>query len=271
MYGSEGNFIWAPDDHWLFNMDFGYTHSALGNNSFVDPRNPTAGAANAVLIKDDTPTSTSSQNCAIYLLPGQTVTPGANGALTAYLAGMGVANPYSLPPGGQGALAAYGIPYTNYGTCNTALQIPSAVMAAFGYSYTQPGNPANGQAGVLQSVHGNENPNSPPFTIGLGAQYTFPVGGGYTLVPRIDFYYQTQMWGRIFEDPADRIAGYTVTNAQIQLNAPENAWYVQLFVKNAFNATYVTGEYLTSSSSGLFTNQFLGDPQMYGVRVGVHF
>jgi iron complex outermembrane receptor protein len=79
------------------------------------------------------------------------------------------------------------------------------------------------------------------------------------------------MWGRVFEDPADKIQGYTNVNAQVQLNAPDNLWYVQGYIKNAFNTIGVTGEYLTSSSSGLYTNQFLQDPQMYGVRVGVHF
>jgi iron complex outermembrane recepter protein len=110
-----------------------------------------------------------------------------------------------------------------------------------------------------------------PLTLSFGVQYTLRLGGEYTLVPRVDVYYQTDMWGRIFEDGADKIAGFTVTNAQIQLNSPDQQWYVQAFIKNAFNKVYVTGEYLTSSSSGLYTNQFLGDPRMYGVRVGIHF
>jgi iron complex outermembrane recepter protein len=273
MYGSEGNFVYAPDDRWAFNLNIGYTHSALGNQSFVDPRNPTAGLPTSVLIKDATPTGTAAQNCAVYLTGGQTLAPGDNPALTAALLAAGVGNPYFAPAGGSTALSASGIPLTNYGTCNPAFFTNPgvvAIMNANGYSFSQPGT-QNSSAGVPQSIHGNENPNSPPVTLSFGVQYTVKLGGEFTLVPRVDFYYQTQMWGRIFEDGADKIGGYTVTNAQIQLNSPDQQWYVQAFVKNAFNKVYVTGEYLTSSSSGLYTNQFLGDPRMYGVRVGIHF
>jgi iron complex outermembrane recepter protein len=285
MYGSEGKLIYAPDDHWLFDLNVGYVHSQLGNQSFVDPRNPTASAANAVLIKDDTPTATAAQNCAVYLLPGNSTAPGDNPFLNAALAANGLPT-YADPPGGSGVLAhtsgAQGIPYTNYGSCSPAFETGAEpLLEAFGYTFgysnlpgatplQQSWNKNELSGGVLQSVKGDENPNTPPWTIGFGAQYTFNVGNDYTLVPRVDFYYQTQMWGRIFEDPADRINSYTVTNAQIQFNSPDN-WYVQAFIKNAFNATYVTGEYLTSSSSGLYTNEFLGDPRMYGVRVGFKF
>ncbi|MGD0190550.1 MAG: TonB-dependent receptor [Rhizomicrobium sp.] len=273
MYGSEGQLVYAPDEHWAFNFNVGFVHSALGNTELVDPRNPTAGAKNAVLIKDATPTGTAAQNCAVYLLPGQTLAPGDNAALAAAFAGAGVADPYFDPPGGSAQLAGAGIPLTNYGTCNPAFfQNPGveAIMAANGYSFTQPGG--NGTpAGVPEQLKGNENPNTPPVTLSFGVQYTFNVGSDYTLVPRVDLYWQSDMWGRVFEDPADKVQGYEITNAQIQLNSPDNVWYVQGYMKNVFNTVAVTGEYLTSSSSGLYTNQFLQDPRMYGVRVGVHF
>ena len=279
MYGSEGNFVYSPDDHWSFNFNVGYTHSALGNQSFVDPRNPTAGLSSAVLIKDATPTATAAQNCAVYLINGQTKAPADNAALATALAAAGLPDPYFAPAGGSGALATNGIPLTNYGNCEAVGQPGQfystnptviAVMAANGYAFSQPGT-QNTAAGVPQSIHGNENPNSPTVTLSFGVQYTWTLASEYTLVPRIDEYWQTEMWGRIFEDGADRIPGFAITNAQIQLNSPDNKWYVQAFVKNAFNKVYVTGEYLTSSSSGLYTNQFLGDPRMYGVRIGIHF
>jgi iron complex outermembrane receptor protein len=141
MYGSEGQFIYAPDDHWLFSLNVGYVHSALGETWLVDPRNPTAGEKNAVLIKDATPTGSAAQNCAVYLQPGQTLAPGDNAALNAALTAAGLPN-YFAPPGGSAALAGYGIPLTNYGTCNGAVTNSAAVqalMAAFGYSFTQPG------------------------------------------------------------------------------------------------------------------------------------
>ena len=50
---------------------------------------------------------------------------------------------------------------------------------------------------------------------------------------------------------------------------PDDRWYVQGYVKNIFNNSNITGEYLTSSSSGLYTNAFQEDPRTYGIGVGV--
>jgi len=62
-----------------------------------------------------------------------------------------------------------------------------------------------------------------------------------------------------------------VTNAQIQLNAPQNLWYARFWVQNAFDADNITGMYLTDPSSALFTNVFVGTRRTYGITVGAHF
>jgi outer membrane receptor protein involved in Fe transport len=278
MYGSEGQLVWAPDDHWAFNLNIGYDHSAIGNSSFVDTRNPTAGAADAVLVKDGTGTASAAQNCVLYRTTAVTA-PADNPVL---ITNLGANNPFFDPPGGAAVLASKGIALTQFGSCNAAFLnlfglsgsavtlTDSALLTAAGYSWTQPGGKGTA-LGVSQSLHGNQNPYTPPWSIGFGAQYTFNVIDDYTLVPRVDMYWQTQSWGRPFEDGADKIPDYFYANAQVQFNAPDNAWYLQAFVKNVFNKTYVTGQYLTSSSSGLYTNEFLGDPRTYGIRAGIHF
>ena len=60
-------------------------------------------------------------------------------------------------------------------------------------------------------------------------------------------------------------------NAQIQLNGPDDRWYVRAFVQNIFDSDSVTGLYLTDASSGNFTNIFTLDPRRYGIGVGVRF
>jgi len=124
---------------------------------------------------------------------------------------------------------------------------------------------------VPVNLNGNQLQQTPDMTISVGAQYTFNMDGGYSIVPRVDYYWQSHMWGRIFHTPADLIKAWDVMNAQITLNSPDNVWYAQAFVKNVFDKTYVTGEYLTSSSSGLYTNAFLGDPRTYGIRLGIRY
>jgi iron complex outermembrane receptor protein len=126
-------------------------------------------------------------------------------------------------------------------------------------------------SGAFVNLSGNKLQNTPDFTVSVGAQYTFALGGGYTLVPRVDYYWQSDMFGRIFNDNSDKISSWGVGNAQVTLNAPESQWYVTGWIKNFANSNNITGEYLASSTSGLYTNAFYGDPRTYGLTAGVHF
>jgi iron complex outermembrane receptor protein len=119
-------------------------------------------------------------------------------------------------------------------------------------------------------VGGNELENTPALQVNVSAQYTQPLDNGFNLVARVDYYWQSHIWGRVWEDPADRIGSWDTMNALLTLNAPDSRWYVQGFVKNVFNHSNVTGEYLTSSSSGLYTNAFQEDPRTYGIAAGAH-
>ncbi|MDE3114418.1 MAG: TonB-dependent receptor, partial [Pseudomonadota bacterium] len=248
LYGVEGEFIWAPDEHWQFSLNYAHTHSDIGNSSSIDPRNPTNGNTNALLIKDATISGTVGENCVLYY----------NGAA-----------PGSLPAGffpgvgGVGALAGVGIPYSAYGTCQGA--------APAGYSWTDPANPTKNVAGgVPVSLKGNWLQNTPENTLSVSAQYTQPLAGDYKLVGRVDYYWQSMMFGRIFNTAADKIPSWDVMNLLLTLNSPDDTWYVQGFIKNVMDKNNLTGMYLTSPTSGLYTNEFYGDPRTYGITVGIH-
>jgi outer membrane receptor protein involved in Fe transport len=271
LWGAEAQFVWLPTDDLQFNLNLSATHSGVTKTSEVDERNPTGGDPRAILVKDNSLTSSANQNCVIYdLNPGHatpqlpigyTLVPSAVGP---QFAG------YSAPPGGINALAANGVAAAAFGSCSTSPQL-AAFLAAQGYSESDPGVPGSTYTGVPVSLNGNQMQQTPDMTISVGAQYTFHLDDNYTLVPRVDYYWQSHMWGRIFHDAADYIKAWDVMNAQVTLNAPDGNWYVGAWVKNVFDKTYVTGEYLTSSSSGLYTNAFLGDPRTYGVSAGVKF
>jgi iron complex outermembrane recepter protein len=276
LWGMEGEFFYAPDDNWQFNLNLGTVNSQIGaNTNLVDPRNPTAGRSDVVLVKDATLASSDGQNCVLYLINGQTLSPADNPFLTGFLASIGSANPFFDPPGGATALAGHGVALTNYGTCLPANQggAPDGLLNAFGYSRSDPhvGGSTDQSGGATVNLGGNRLQNTPPVTISVGAQYTIKMDGDYTLIPRVDFYWQDHMWGRVFNDPSDAIKAWEVTNAQITLNAPNNVWYVQGFIKNVFDEDNITGEYLTSATSGLYTNAFVGDPRTYGFRIGAKF
>ena len=184
------------------------------------------------------------------------------------------------PPGGINGLASSGVPNAAYGTCNTTimLEIPGATQDPLTKIITLPGGFTTGDAasggsltGVPINLDGKQLANTPPYTVSFGAQYTAPVGGGFNLVSRADFYWQAASWGRIFNDPADHIKSYSVMNALFTLNAPDNAWYVSLYGRNLLGGNQVTGQYLTSSSSGLWTGVFYGEPRNVGITIGARF
>lgn len=248
IWGEEGNLLWVPNDRWQFGFNLAAEQSDVEGQE-IDPRNPTDGHLNTLLVKDDSLSASAGENCVLYF----------TGAFPGLPAG------YAAPPGGVHALAANGIANTAYGSCNSAAPPPP------GYSWTDPNNKLNGPGGVLTNLNGNELQNTPAVSLSFNGQYTQPLSHDYNLVARVDYHWQTHMWGRIFEDGADYIKSGGVTNASLQLNSLSDNWYAQGFIKNIFNKNNITGEYLTSATSGLYTNAFYGDPRTYGIEVGVKF
>lgn len=267
LWGVEGTFVWQPTERLQFNLNLSNTNSQIGNSSSIDPRNPSNSYNKALLIKDATLGNTVGENCVIYY---NGATPGSLPAGFGFFPGVG----------GVGALSSVGIPYSAYGTCldpNTVVGAVGGVpvtygqaLAAQGFSTTDPSVHGT-YGGVPKSLKGNQLQNTPDFTISVGAQYTQPLAGDYNLVGRVDYYWQTDMFGRIFNGPADKIPSWDVMNLQLTLNAPDNLWYARAFVKNVMDNDNLTGMYLTSPTSGLYTNGFYGNPRTYGVALGVNF
>ncbi|HEY2444234.1 MAG TPA: TonB-dependent receptor plug domain-containing protein [Rhizomicrobium sp.] len=261
LWGLEGEFVWAPTDQWQFGLNLSHESSRIGNQLLLDTRNPTGGRSDVVLIKDDNVSAAAGQNCVLY-----NTNPALNGGLTpAQLNFPG----FLVPPGGAHALAAAGVANANFGFCPA--DVPAALaqaLAAAGWSYTDPKGIGDANGSPV-NVGGNELENTPALQFSVNAQYTQPIGSGYNLVGRVEYFWQSHIWGRVWEDQADLIKSWDEMNLLLTLNAPDDRWYLQGFMKNVFNNSNVTGEYLTSSSSGLYTNAFQEDPRTYGIAFGI--
>src|SRR6185437_11947851 len=121
--------------------------------------------------------------------------------------------------------------------------------------------------GFAKDLSGHELPNAPHFTVSFGTEYTIPVSEDWAASLHGDFYWQAASWARVFnDDPYDRIHGYTNVNLALVLTS-QNGWQVMGYVKNLFDTTAITGDFLNSDDSGLTTNVFLTDPRLFGVRV----
>jgi iron complex outermembrane recepter protein len=130
--------------------------------------------------------------------------------------------------------------------------------------------PNNGE-GFDKNLSGNQLPNAPHFTTSLSGDYTMPVSEDWAATLHGDFYWQSQSFARVFNDrPYDKLRGYSTTNLALILTSA-SGWQVMGYLKNVFDVTAITGDFLNSDDSGLTTNVFLTDPRLYGVRITKNF
>jgi iron complex outermembrane recepter protein len=251
IYGVEAEAIISPVPALVINANASYLKTKVSDDRFLaNPRDPSGGRADAVIIKD----ITNASNCAVASTSGSVA--GVNAFVNAINAAAGLRPTTPVP--GTNTTGAFSI-------CSVLTAQAAALGAAFG------GIQVLG-SGVEVNLRGNKLPNAPTYKWSVGAQYTIDFGSsGWNLVPRADLNFTGNSYGTIFNLPIDRIQGYEVVNAQIQLNAPDDRFYVRGFVSNLTNNNATTGLYVTDQSSGLFTNIFTTEPRRYGIAAGFKF
>ena len=275
IYGLEFDAIVAPIRSLVVNLGVSYLHTKVSSDKFLsNPRDPSGGRSDAVIVKD----ITNGSNCAVVpTTRGNAV--GANtfvgfvnstinaGGVPGLMAGAGLRAPTPFPAGSgiNGATGAFGV-------CAALTGFAAAAGSSFGGIQVL-------SEGQTVNIRGNELPQSPNYKASAGIQYTADFGSsGMSLVPRFDITMTGDSFGSIFNgnEPGqtrliNRIPSYTIMNAQIQLNGPEERWFVRGFVQNLSNNDAVTGQYVTDQSSGLFTNIFTLEPRRYGIAAGIKF
>ncbi len=265
IYGLELESIIRPDPNLAINMGLSYLHTEVSQDKFLgNPRDPSGGRSDAVIIKD----ITNGANCAVTSNSGSVA--GVNGfvnqanaiinagQIPGLTAGAGL-QPTTAFPADSG-LTARGA----FSICGVLSALAPTVGAAFGGVTIE-------NAGVPVNIKGNKLPQAPNFKWNVGIQYNAEFENGMSLVPRFDFVYVGDSYGNIFNGRVNKINGYTQMNAQIQLNGPDQKWFVRGFVQNIANSNSTTGLYVTDQSSGLFTNIFTLEPRRYGIAAGFKF
>ena len=272
IYGLEAEAIIRPIREFTVNIGLSYLHTKVSQDKFLgNPRDPSGGRSDAVIIKD----ITNGSNCALvptvagngaganaFVNTINTVALGTTGLRgpTAFPADSGINSTGAfsvcsiLQAGAAGAIAAV----------NPALAPLQPVLNSFG-SFTVE------NAGVPVNIRGNKLPQAPNYKWSIGAQYAIEMANDWTLTPRADLTYTGDSFGNIFNGRVNKIEGYAQANAQIQLDGPEDRWFVRGFIQNIFDSNAVTGLYVTDQSSGLFTNIFTLEPRRYGIAAGVKF
>lgn len=249
IYGVEAEALMSPAPNLLINMNASYLKTKVaGDRHLVNPRDVSGGRSDTVIIKD----ISLANNCAVRS------NVGSGAAAKSYV---------DTINGFMGLREAIPIPGTNttgaFSLCAQLAGNAATVGSAFGGITVSSGETVN--------VRGNQLPQAPEFKWSAGIQYTAEFGNGMSLVPRVDYAYTGESYGTVFNGLIDRIKGYDVINAQIQLNGVDDKWFLRGFVQNLTNNNATTGLYVTDQSSGLFTNIFTLEPRRYGIAAGVRF
>ena len=123
-------------------------------------------------------------------------------------------------------------------------------------------------AGYRQSLAGNQIALTPELNYNLGLIYKSQMGG-MPLALQTNYYWQDKMYTTNFNTPGTEIEDWFMWNANARLMG--DSWYAELWVRNILDDDNITGGYLTTSVSNLFTNQFILEPRTYGLTVGMRF
>ncbi|HEY1710343.1 MAG TPA: TonB-dependent receptor [Rhizomicrobium sp.] len=132
------------------------------------------------------------------------------------------------------------------------------------------GNPVPG--GKLCNFKGNNLNQTPPYSVDVGAQYTFetPVGD---ITPRIDTYFS----GRVdfLPDNLSPQKAYTQTNIHLTWQSVEHTYGVEAFVNNVENNDVISNDGLQSVtlSKGVLEpdNYVYYPPRTFGIRLTYNF
>ncbi len=236
IYGAEAEFVWAPTNSWLLNANFSYVHSEVQDFVSVDARDPAAG-----------------RDPLINALSGFDAPDPADEVTTIKSLDNGSNCVVMLPPSVVGSLTG---------------QDPNNRFSACG-ALADAGLPVVG--GIEQDLDGNQLQNSPEFSYSLGAQYTWDFANASTLALRVDYYWQDDIYTRLYNRPVDKVDAWDILNAQATYSSADARWYLRAYVKNMTDDSNLVGHYFTDASSGNFTNVFAIEPRTYGIALGYNF
>ncbi len=278
IFGAELEVVVAPTLNWLSNVAIGYLHTRLADGErSIDLMDRAQGGkqffitemANPAYDPDATPVAQEDYVAGLTAPAGQAflafddwvvVKPNAAQASNCIAPADLVAKQVSAGIYGN---TPSGIVQGVSGFCPAGTVLgdqPSPNSYRAGYA-------PNGGAGFFADIGGHELPNAPRFTVSLGTQYTFQLPGAWDLTGRVDWYWQDKSYARVYNTEYDRLRDWSSTNFSLWAEKADWDLKIELYVKNAFNDTPITGSFLNSDDTGLTTNIFTLDPRLIGLSI----
>ncbi|MHB8528893.1 MAG: TonB-dependent receptor [Caulobacteraceae bacterium] len=157
---------------------------------------------------------------------------------------------------------------------NAAVTLTDAKYGRYITTDTRFGGPGPGCDPVtkLCNFQGHELNQSPPYTVDLGAEYTFHTAVG-TFTPRVDSFFSGRVQFLPDNYPTSVQKPYHETNLHLTWLSPTGRYKIEGFVNNLENANVISNDGLQSITLGqqaLEPDNFVYfPPRTYGIRFGV--
>ena len=159
---------------------------------------------------------------------------------------------------------------------NAAVTLTDAKYGRYTTKDTRFGGPGPGCDPLtsLCNFQGHELNQTPPYTVELGAEYTFHTDFG-TITPRIDSFFSGRVQFLPDNIPTSVQKPYHETNLNLTWLSPSGQFKVEGFVRNLENANVISNDGLQGINLGqqvLEPDNFVYyPPRTYGIRIGVNF
>lgn len=114
-------------------------------------------------------------------------------------------------------------------------------------------------------IGGRSLPLAPQWTVNVGLQYAFQLGGDATLTPRIDYSYLSGQWSTPFQRFGEFLPSRGLANAELAYAVGK--WKLTLYGTNITDRHYI----IATNVGVPFGLRYAGEPAQYGVRVERRF
>jgi len=120
---------------------------------------------------------------------------------------------------------------------------------------------------VPQNFAGQRLPASPKFAARINYSHIFDLGGGGTITPTAQFYYQGTTYQSFANSIATRVPDYTRSNLIVRYETEKKNISVEAFVNNIENKQILTSFFpIAGVAIGYY-----GPPRTYGMRFGLRY
>jgi iron complex outermembrane receptor protein len=113
-------------------------------------------------------------------------------------------------------------------------------------------------------------PFTPELKGSLGLQYETPFAGDHTFVARVDWAYQSDVYGDAFNNPYNHIPSYGTGNVRFTWRGPDDTWETSAEVQNVSDKLFylATNDYSASAGTSSFSP---GLPRTWALTVKRNF